>query len=395
MRMAEIGRCGDTGVDRAAFSAEDRAARRLLFEWARGCKLETRQDWAGNLFLRYPGLKSELPCVLTGSHLDSQPTGGRFDGTFGVLAGLEAAETLAESRIRPLRPIEVVAWSNEEGSRFAPGMMGSQVFAGSLSIEDVGRERDAGGTELATALRETLASLPEVPIVGRRETPSAYLEAHIEQGPRLEREGVPIGVVSGIQGCLWLEYEVLGASAHAGTTPQDSRSDALEGAMCLIESLRRGCIAHSPDCRFTVGRIRVDPNTPNTIPGRVVFTVDFRCPDPTLFERISRELRCAEAPPRFRLAVRELLRHAPEAFAPGPMLAITDAARELGYAQIEMTSGAFHDAHSLVQMCPVGMVFVRCRGGISHNALEYAEPEDLAAGTEILTRALIRLAMIE
>lgn len=395
MKMAEIGRCGDTGVDRAAFSAEDRAARRLLFEWAQRYQLEVMQDGVANLFLRYPGRKPELAPVLTGSHLDSQPTGGRFDGVFGVLASLEAVAALAESGIRPARSIEVVAWSNEEGSRFAPGMMGSRVFAGSLSIEDLAASRDAAGTTLRTALSETLAALPEVRVENRRSRPIAYLEAHIEQGPLLERAGAPVGVVSGIQGCLWLEYEVIGVSAHAGTTPQDCRQDALEGAMRLVQSMRQHVLEHCSDCRFTVGRVHVEPNTPNTIPGRVLFTIDFRSADSLAFEKLSQELRRTEAPEPLQLQVHELLRHPPETFPPELSRIVAEAARRLGCHPPEITSGAFHDAHSLVNICPVGMIFVRCQGGISHNASEFAQPGDLAMGAQVLTDTLLRLAAAE
>jgi len=395
MRMAEIGRRGETGVDRAAFSPEDRAARRLLFEWAEEHGLETFQDPIGNLFLRYAGRNTDLPCVLTGSHLDSQPTGGRFDGVFGVLAGLEAVATLAHSQVRLQRSIEVVAWSNEEGCRFAPGTMGSQVFAGHRTLAELGEIRDASGTTLSTALAETLAALPEVPVQNFRPKPSAYVEAHIEQGPRLEQMGVPIGVVSGIQGCLWLEYDIRGVAAHAGTTPHDCRQDALEGALGLIDALRKHCLAGSPECRFTVGRLHVEPNTPNTIPGRVTFTVDFRSPDPALFEELSQQLRLMQAPEPLRLEVRKLLHHPPKAFAPALIRMIDEIARDLGYGALNLVSGAFHDAYSLVHICPVGMIFVRCRGGVSHNAQEFALPHDLGAGTQVLTHALVRLAECE
>jgi N-carbamoyl-L-amino-acid hydrolase len=392
MAMAEIGRRGETGVDRAAFSREDRAARRLLYEWACECGLEISQDAIGNLFLRYPGERSDLAPVLTGSHLDSQPSGGRFDGVYGVLAGLEAVAAMARSNLRPMRSIEVVAWSNEEGGRFAPGAMGSQIFAGVRSLADVLEVRDAAGTVLRDALAQTLAALPEA---ARREAgtpPSAYLEAHIEQGPRLEREGLAVGVVDGIQGCLWLEYELRGDAGHAGTTPHEFRRDAFEGAVRIITRLRDLCLSRSASCRFTVGRFAVEPNTPNTIPGRVTFTVDFRDSDAGAFDELGRELLLTPAPAPLELYVRELFRHAPKVFPQEIVGVVAEAARSLHHVEYRLVSGAFHDALFVANVCPVGMIFVRCRGGVSHNPQEFAAAADLAAGADVLLSALLRLS---
>jgi N-carbamoyl-L-amino-acid hydrolase len=392
MAMAEIGRRGETGVDRPAFSLEDRAARRLLYGWACECGLEVSQDPIGNLFLRYPGQRPELASVLTGSHLDSQPTGGRFDGVYGVLASLEAVAVLSRAGIRPPRSIDVVAWSNEEGGRFAPGAMGSQIFAGVRSLADVQHVRDASGTVLREALADTLAALPEAAARRGGRPPAAYLEAHIEQGPRLDREGIPVGVVVGIQGCLWLEYEVRGVAAHAGTTPHEYRRDALEGAVRLIDRLRDRCLKRSASCRFTVGRVVVEPNTPNTIPGRVTFTVDFRDADTLAFDELCQALRETSAPEPFELEIRELFHHSPEMFPAEIVGVVAAAARSYGYPAFELVSGAFHDALFVAKMCPVGMIFVRCRDGVSHNPLEFAAPADVAAGAQVLMAALLRLA---
>jgi len=412
MALAQIGRRGETGVDRAAFSPQDRSARRLLYHWGCECGLEASQDAIGNLFLRYPGRSPELAPVLTGSHLDSQPSGGRFDGAYGVLASLEAVAALAGAGIRPARSIEVVAWSNEEGGRFAPGAMGSQIFAGARALADVLTVRDEAGVMLGDALQETLAALPEAAPRGAGPLPSAYLEAHIEQGPRLDHAGFPVGVVTGIQGCLWLEYDVRGAAAHAGTTPHEHRRDALQAALGLIERLRQMCVQRSPDCRFTVGRMSVEPNTPNTVPGRATFTVDFRDADPVAFAELGRELRavslCADesaaahaparhaparhAPAPCELTVRELFHHVPEMFAQPMVDVVANAALAQNYPVFELVSGAFHDALFVARACPVGMVFVRCRDGISHNPLEYAAPSDVTAGARVLMSALLELA---
>jgi len=392
MTMAEIGRRGATGVDRSAFSAEDRAARRLLYTWGCELGLEATQDSIGNLFLRYPGQRPELPPVLTGSHMDSQPSGGRFDGIYGVLAGLEVVACLSRAGFRPTRSIEVVAWSNEEGSRFAPGAMGSQVFAGSRVLTELLAVRDASGTQLHDALAETLAALPEAATRLTGVPPAAYLEAHIEQGPRLDKKGIPVGVVAGIQGCLWLEFEVLGAAGHAGTTPHEFRRDALQGAMHLIDELQARCLKRSPNCRFTVGRLLVEPNTPNTIPGRVIFTVDFRDADPRVFDELCRMLRETPAPESFGLKIRELFHHPPAVFSAEMTRVVAAAAASHNYPVFELVSGAFHDALFVAEICPVGMIFIRCRDGISHNPLEFAEPADVTAGAEVLMSALLKLS---
>jgi N-carbamoyl-L-amino-acid hydrolase len=392
MAMAEIGRRGETGVDRSAFSHEDRAARRLLYEWACEHGLEVSQDSIGNLFLRYPGSRPELAPILTGSHLDSQPTGGRFDGVLGVIAGLEALAALDHAGLRPRRSIEVVAWSNEEGGRFAPGAMGSQIFSGALSLSDVLSVRDDSGATLSQELADTLAALPEAQLRPDTLAPAAYVEAHIEQGPQLDRAGFPVGVVLGIQGCLWLEYEVRGVSGHAGTTPHQYRRDAFEGAMRLISRLRHRCRKRSANCRFTVGRVMVNPNTPNTIPGRVTFTVDFRDVDRQTFEELRQELLGARVPKALALQVRELFHHPPEVFPAKLTRVVAQAIRLLNYPEHELVSGAFHDALFIARMCPVAMIFIRCRDGVSHNPLEFAEAADVTAGAQVLLGTLLRLS---
>jgi N-carbamoyl-L-amino-acid hydrolase len=294
--------------------------------------------------------------------------------------------------VRPQRSIEIVAWSNEEGGRFSPGAMGSQIYAGALTLAPLIESRDAAGMKLGEALTQTLAALPEAPIRERLAWPAAYVEAHIEQGPRLEHAGVPVGVVTGIQGCLWLEFEIFGTAAHAGTTPHEFRRDAFESAMALIAEMRARCLRRAPDCRFTVGRLALEPNTPNTIPGRVVFTVDFRDANPASFAELGRQLREDFAADACRVRVRELFHHPPLAFPPEMVNAVACAAREQGFPATELVSGAFHDALFIANVSPAGMVFVRCRDGISHNPAEFAAPEDVAAGANVLLSALLRLA---
>jgi N-carbamoyl-L-amino-acid hydrolase len=270
--------------------------------------------------------------------------------------------------------------------------MGSQIFSGVRTLADVLSVRDAAGVLLADALAETLAALPEAAPRAATPAPFAYLEAHIEQGPRLDRADLPVGVVLGIQGCLWLEYEVRGTAAHAGTTPHEYRRDALQAALELIGRLRERCLQRSPSCRFTVGRLIVEPNTPNTVPGRVTFTVDFRDADAVSFAELGRELRAAGAPRPCELNVRELFHHPPEMFSRRLVDVVATATREHDFPRFELVSGAFHDALFVAKVCPVGMVFVRCRDGVSHNPSEYAAPRDLTAGARVLMSALLQLA---
>lgn len=392
MAMAGIGRVGETGVNRAAFSPEDVEARRLLVSWGHALGMTASHDAIGNLFLRLQGRDANAPALLVGSHLDSQPNGGRFDGVFGVLAGLEAVEALCASRVPLARSIEVVAWANEEGGRFGPGAMGSQVFAGVRTPGDFQNVTDADGVTVRDALQTTLLALPDVSRRSDRQMPSAYLEAHIEQGPCLERAGRPVGVVSGIQGCQWLEFVVTGEAAHAGTTPLPDRRDALVAAMELITTLRAQCLSLAPDARFTVGRFTVTPNTPNTVPSSVTFTVDFRYPDRAVFARVAHALLVARGSGNCEVRIRELFRHDPVVFPGHITSAVAQAASDISRDPLSLTSGAFHDALFLATCCPTGMVFVRCREGISHNPREYASPEDLALGTRVLTRVMETLS---
>ena len=391
MAMSEIGKVGSCGVNRQAFTEEDIQARRLLAQWGRALGLASFHDQIGNLFLRMEGADAGAAPLLVGSHLDSQPSGGRFDGVYGVLAGLEAVEAILASGVRPSRPIEVVAWSNEEGGRFSPGGMGSQVFAGVHTLESFLEVRDAQQVSVRAALSNVLRSLPEIALRQQGPLPAAYLEAHIEQGPCLEQADLPVGVVTAIQGCQWLEINVNGEAAHAGTTPMSIRRDALFEAMQMAAQLRERALSLAPECRVTIGRLNVEPNTPNTVPSRVVFTVDFRHPDPVVFASTADALLASCKSQRCDVQVTELLRHAPVAFAEEIVSTVDRAGQELNCARLRLTSGAFHDALFLARCCPVGMVFARCRDGISHNPKEYSSPEDLEAATRVLTRTIERM----
>jgi len=394
MDVAAYGATPGGGVNRQALSAEDTAAKKHVVRWAEERGFAAFQDDIGNLFVRRDGTEPTLAPIMTGSHLDSQPTGGRFDGVYGVLAGLEALDALNDAGIATRRPIEVVAWTNEEGSRYAPGAMGSNIFAGISPLDSVLDNRDAAGAVLRDELARSLAETG-VPRRGLRSvTPHAYVEAHIEQGPVLEQKGLQIGVVSGIQGIHHMDVVIVGEEAHAGTTPRRARKDALATAVAIIAALEQLTSDEDDVTRFTVGRCEVQPGSPNTVPGRVHFTIDLRHPDRAALEAHVVGIRrvAAEKAGPCSVTVSENFAIDPTVFEPGVMDAIRDSARNLGLGHMDMPSGAGHDAMHLATLCAAGMIFVPCLGGVSHNEAESATPADLAAGTQVLTDTLVRLA---
>ena len=394
MEMAKIGAIPGGGVNRAAFSPEDVAARKLLISWARAHGFTVAADAIGNLFIRRPGTDPDAAPVMTGSHMDSQPRGGRFDGIYGVLAGLEALEAMELAGVRTRRPVELVAWSNEEGGRFAPCTMGSAVHTGARPLADFLDVKDNEGVALGDALARTLAATPDV---GKRELnapASAYIEAHIEQGPLLEQERKTIGVVTGIQGLRWFNVELFGETAHAGTTPVGGRKDALREAIAAINALHQLTRDAADTVRFTIGRMLVEPNSPNSVPSRVLFSVDVRHPDLATITALGAavEPTVREAAKRCSVQVTPTLSDDPCAFDPGVVDCVERAAQALDLPHRRMPSGASHDAMYMARVCPTGMIFVPCEKGISHNVEENARPEDLAAGARVLTAALLELA---
>ncbi len=399
MELAELGAIPGDGVNRACLTPLDTKARRRLVAWGREAGAEPGVDAAGNLWLRRPGTDAQAAPVLTGSHLDTQPAGGRFDGSYGVIAGLEVLAALQDAGIATRRAVELVAWTNEEGGRFAPGCMGSMAWSGARPLAAFAEARDADGVRFADALAAQQAQerdLPRRPLgaAGPGQRPHAYVEAHIEQGPLLEREGVPVGIVTGIQGSRWFSVTVTGESAHAGTTPLALRRDAVLGMVAAIEALR--VLTHDPQdvLRFTVGRIAVAPNSSNSVASRAVFSVDLRHPDAAVLGRVGDAVAATAvaAAPGLDVAVAETFRAEPVAFDPGVVATIGRAAAAAGHPARALPSGAFHDAQFAAGVCPSGMIFVPCRGGVSHNPAEYASAAQLAAGTETLFHALRELA---
>ncbi|TCZ57917.1 M20 family metallo-hydrolase [Roseicella aquatilis] len=402
MAMAQLGAItgadGSPGVNRPCLSALDREARRLLIGWGEAIGLKPSTDALGNLFLRHEGTEPGLAPVLAGSHMDSQPAGGRFDGIWGVVAALEAVQALHEAKVATRRPIEIVAWTNEEGGRFAPGCMGSMAYAGHRPPDTWDAVTDGEGIRFGDALREQLALEADIPrrslgaVEGR--APHAYVEAHIEQGPILEAEGLDIGIVTGIQGSRWFLVELAGESAHAGTAPVSTRRDAVQDMVRAITALN-GLMADPTDVlRFTVARIEVAPNSSNSVAETVRFTIDFRHPDAAVLtergDAIEATIRGAVR--NCGVQVTERFHALPVEFAPEVTGAVARAAAAQGLAARRMPSGAFHDAQFMVPLCPTGMIFVPSRRGISHNPAEYSSPEQLARGARVLAQVLAELA---
>jgi beta-ureidopropionase / N-carbamoyl-L-amino-acid hydrolase len=394
MQMAQIGAIPNNGVNRAAFSKEDIEARDLLCSWARTHDFSVAMDAIGNLFIRREGTDPHAAPVMTGSHMDTQPRGGRFDGIYGVLAGLEALEAIDAAGARTRHPIELVAWSNEEGGRFAPCTMGSAVYTRAKSLDDFSDVTDNEGISLKDALAQTIAAAPAAKTRELNAPAAGYIEAHIEQGPLLEREGKTIGVVTGIQGLRWFNVEIFGESAHAGTTPVGARKDALREAIAAINALHELTRDPTDTIRFTVGRMLVTPNSPNSVASHVLFSVDVRHPDLATITKLGNavEPTIRSALKHCTMKITPTLHDDPCAFDPAVIDCVERAAQTLNLANRRMPSGASHDAMYMARVCPTAMIFVPCERGISHNEAENAKPEDLAAGARVLTAALLELA---
>jgi N-carbamoyl-L-amino-acid hydrolase len=393
--MAKLGSTPKGGVNRQALSAEDAAARNLLASWATARGFSMFTDAIGNLFVRREGNDPKAPPVMSGSHMDSQPTGGRFDGMYGVLAAFESLEALEDADIKTKRPVMAVAWTNEEGSRFQPGAMGSAVFAGHNRLDDMLAQKDWKGVVLKDALAETLKAAP----TPMREGPpgfvvDAYVEAHIEQGPRLENEKKTIGVVTAIQGSRRYIVTIDGEEAHAGTTPRAARKDAYAAATRVAAAMYEATADADDTLRFTIGRVDVSPGSPNTVPGKAVFTIDMRHPDNDVladYEKVLYEIVKIRAAP-CAAGVERVTNVPPTIFDTGVIDMVRSAANSLRLSNMDMPSGAGHDAMHIATLCPAGMIFVPCERGISHNEIENASPSDLAAGTRVLVEVLERLA---
>ncbi|MEJ7670775.1 MAG: Zn-dependent hydrolase [Casimicrobiaceae bacterium] len=393
MELAEIGATPKGGVRRLALTDVDRQGRDLVVGWLRATGSCIEIDGAGNILATRPGSDPAARVVLTGSHIDTQPSGGKFDGNYGVLAGLEVLRTLNDANVATDKPVGVAIWTNEEGSRFVPVMGGSGAFAGVFTLEHLLRQRDADGVSFGEAL-DRIGYAGGAP-VGKRAL-DAYFEAHIEQGPVLEREDKTIGVVTGALGLRWYDCVWTGQDAHAGPTPMEARHDALRGAAQLVEAVHALALRHAPDGRATVGIMQVSPNSRNVIPGRVTMTVDMRHPDDDALAAMDSELRaaCAAIAHELRLEceLRQVDQFEASRFDAACVDAVRTATQDLGYPHREMVSGAGHDAIYLGRVAPTSMIFVPCKDGISHNEIEDARPEHLEAGANVLLHAVLARA---
>lgn len=394
MALARIGATPGGGVDRQALSREEIESWRTMIDWAVSAGLEPSTDAVGNLFIALPGADRDAPPVLAGSHLDSQPGGGRFDGVYGVLAALEVLTTLAERGVRPLEDIVCVAWMNEEGSRFAPGMMGSEAFAGVRSLEAVRAVRDADGIAVADALDALHAAFPAL-----RRRPlgfpvAAYVEAHIEQGPVLEAQECTIGVVTGIQGKKTFDIVIEGERGHAGTLAMADRRDALEAFTRIAAALYAEIGGHDDAVKFTIGRLQVEPNAPSVVPERVTMRIDLRHPDNAVLGYLSQRLAalCETFAAPCSVRVTALVDAPSNGFDPALQQAIARAAESIGATHMPILSAAGHDARHMAPLCPGAMIFIPCRDGVSHAEHEWAEPAHVAAGANVLLNVLLPYA---
>jgi beta-ureidopropionase / N-carbamoyl-L-amino-acid hydrolase len=393
MQMAAIGATPRGGCDRQALTDADMAGRRLLSQWAAAAGCSARVDAVGNLFIRRVGTNDALPVVMTGSHLDTQPTGGKFDGVYGVLAGLEVIESLNDRGLATLHPIELSVWCNEEGSRFPMAMMGSAVWSGRLPLGTAYGLTDRAGISVRQELERAGVAL-DVPVP--RQPVKASFEVHIEQGPVLEQKAKTIGVVTGVQHMSRHEVVVEGQEAHAGPTPMDMRRDPIRVLADLLPALYAAAAQRGRDARLTFGFIETLPGSPNTVPGRLRFTVDIRHPEAleyaSLRQDLNRLVRTALERHALAGAVRCVWEAPGVSFDPACVAAVRSAAAALGYDSMEMVSGAGHDSCNVSAVVPTAMVFVPCAGGLSHNEAESALPGDLAAGANVLLNAMLALA---
>ena len=390
--LAEIGAIDGGGCARLALTDDDRRGRDLVVTWMRDLGLRVDIDEIGNVVGTWPADATHAP-VLTGSHIDTVVTGGRFDGTLGVLAGLEVIETAITAGVELEHPLAVAYFTDEEGSRFAPDMLGSLVFAGGMPLEDALSTRGTDGAVLGEELVRIGYAGPE-PCPAR--PPRAYVELHIEQGPVLEAEGITIGAVTSVQGISWTELVIGGQSNHAGTTPMAMRHDAGYVAAEIAVFVRRLAAELGGPQVATVGRIVLHPNLVNVVAARATLTVDLRNTDDAVLAEAERRLfaHCDELERSEGVTIerRSLARFEPVEFDPAVIDLVEATARAHGHSTLRMPSGAGHDAQMLARVCPAGMVFVPSVRGISHNPAELTEDPDLEAGANVLLHVLLRLA---
>ena len=393
MELAQIGATPKGGVCRLTLTDLDKQGRDLVTRWATEAGMTVTIDKIGNGFMRRPGRNNSLPPIMTGSHIDTQPTGGKFDGNYGVLAGIEVVRTLNDHNIETEAPIEVAFWTNEEGSRFVPVMMGSGVFAKAFTLEHAYAAKDTTGKSVKEELERIGYLGPEEP--GQHPI-GAYFETHIEQGPVLEDNDKTIGVVEGVLGIRWFDCTVSGMEAHAGPTPMNLRKDAMQVAAPIMQEIVACALRHAPHGRGTVGMVQVHPNSRNVIPGQVKFSVDLRNSTDALVDQMAAEVQAyaAALASKTGLSIQfELVSSYPaQVFHKECVDAVAKAAQALGYSNMPAVSGAGHDAVYMARLAPTGMIFIPCKDGISHKEIEDAQPEHITAGCNVLLHAMLERA---
>ena len=395
MEMAKIGATPKGGCKRLTLTDLDRQGRELFASWCKAAGCSIAVDEMGNMFARRPGTEDGLPPVMMGSHLDTQPTGGKFDGVLGVLGALEVVRSLNDLKLKTRYPIEIANWTNEEGSRFAPAMVSSGVFAGVYTKEFAYSREDPEGLKLGDEL--TRIGFKGDEPVGKRPI-HAFFELHIEQGPILEAEDVQIGVVTHGQGQRWYEIKLTGFESHAGSTPMPRRKDALLGAARIVELINRTALANAPLAVGTVGMLDVYPNSRNVIPGEVALACEFRHPDDAVLsamdaalkdgvEKITKEIGLT-------FDLKQIFYYQPVAFDKACVAAVRRAAEHFGFTHRDIVSGAGHDACYIARVAPTSMIFTPCVDGISHNEAEDIKQHWATAGANVLMHAVLEKAEV-
>ncbi|MCU6432380.1 Zn-dependent hydrolase [Undibacterium sp. Jales W-56] len=393
MELAQIGATVKGGVKRLALTDLDKQGRDLVTGWARQAGMSVTVDKIGNVFMRRDGSNNTLPPVVSGSHIDTQPTGGKFDGNYGVLAALEVVRTLNDHQIKTEAPIEVAFWTNEEGSRFVPVMMGSGVFCGAFTLEHAYAAKDVEGK----TVRDELERIGYLGTQTPGDHPiGAYFETHIEQGPVLEDADKVIGVVPAVMGLSWYDCIVTGMEAHAGPTPMHLRKDALQIATRIMQEVVNIGNRYPPYGRGTVGMVQVFPNSRNVIPGEVKFSIDLRNVNDALLNTMHQEILAfvdkTASDSGLKISIERVSYYPPCPFHPDCVDAVRSATARLGYSTMDVVSGAGHDAIYAARLAPAGMIFVPCKDGISHNEIEDAKPQHLEAGCNVLLLAMLERA---
>ncbi|KQV91226.1 Zn-dependent hydrolase [Massilia sp. Root351] len=393
MELAKIGATEKGGVKRLTLTDLDKQGRDLVVGWAKEAGMSVTIDQIGNVFMRRDGRNNALPPIMTGSHIDTQPTGGKFDGNYGVLAGIEVVRTLNDHGVQTEAPVEVAFWTNEEGSRFVPVMMGSGVFCGAFTLEHAYAARDTEGKTVGEELERIGYKGDQVP--GQHPI-GAYFETHIEQGPVLEDEDKVIGVVPAVMGLSWYDCTVTGMEAHAGPTPMHLRKDAMQVSTRIIQEVVAIANRYPPYGRGTVGMLQVFPNSRNVIPGEVKFSIDLRNVNDELLNTMHEEMLAfidkTRSETGLGIQIERVSYYPPCPFHPECVDAVRSATAKLGYSTMDVVSGAGHDAIYAARVAPAGMIFVPCKDGISHNEIEDAKAEHLEAGCNVLLHAMLERA---